>query len=88
MLWTKNIRIIWKTWAQNGCRSASIGCVDCKRPVIDAINNELAPIQESILDYQEDIGSVKSIIAEGSERAREEAKKTLTDVKEAMGLDY
>lgn len=77
-----------KTWAQNGCRSASIGCVDCKRPVIDAINKELAPIQESIQDYQDDLGSVKNIISEGSERTREEAKKTLADVKEAMGLDY
>ena len=77
-----------KTWAQNGCRSASIGCVDCKRPVIDAINKELAPIQESIVDYQSDIDSVKNIIAESSERTREEAKKTLADVKEAMELDY
>lgn len=77
-----------KQWVQTGCRTAGIGCVDCKRPVIDAIQSELAPIQASIKDYQDDMGSVKRIIAEGSEQAREEAGKTLKDVKEAMGLDY
>jgi tryptophanyl-tRNA synthetase len=77
-----------KTWVQEGCRSAGIGCVDCKRPVIEAINRELQPIQVSIQDYQSDLGSVKRIVAEGSEQAREEAGKTLRDVKEVMGLDY
>lgn len=77
-----------KDWVQQGCRTAAIGCVDCKRPVIDAIQNELRPIQENILDYEADMGSVKRIIAEGSEQAREEANKTLEDVRAAMGLDY
>ncbi len=77
-----------KTWAQQGCRTAEIGCVDCKRPVIDAIQKELAPIQVGIKEYEKDEGSVKRILAEGSEQARDEAKKTMDDVKEAMGLDY
>lgn len=77
-----------KQWAQEGCRSAGIGCIDCKRPVIDAIRKELQPIQASIKDYESDIGSVKRIVAEGSEQAREEANKTLSEVREAMGLDY
>jgi len=77
-----------KEWVQNGCTSAGIGCVDCKRPVIDAINLELKPIQESIKEYEADLGSVKKIVAEGSEKARDEANTTLTEVREAMGLDY
>lgn len=77
-----------KEWVQNGCRTAGIGCLDCKRPVVDAINQELKPIQESILDYQTDLGSVKRLIADGSEAAREEANKTLKVVREVMGLDY
>lgn len=77
-----------KTWVQEGCRTASIGCIDCKRPVIDAMQKELAPIQESIQDYENDAGSVKRIIAEGSEKAREEAHKTMNCVREAMRLDY
>jgi len=77
-----------KDWVQTGCRSAGIGCVECKRPVIDAINQELKPIQVNIRDYEADMGSVKRIAAEGSERARADAQKTLCDVREAMGLDY
>jgi tryptophanyl-tRNA synthetase len=77
-----------KNWAQTGCRTASIGCIDCKRPVIDAIKKELHPIQADIKEYESDLGSVKRIVAEGSEEAREIANKTLEDVREAMGLDY
>lgn len=77
-----------KNWVQEGCRSAGIGCIDCKRPVIDAIQLELKPIQESIQEYESDLGSVKRIVAEGSEQAREEGNKTLDEVREAMGLDY
>ncbi|KTC97443.1 tryptophanyl-tRNA synthetase [Legionella geestiana] len=77
-----------KDWVQTGCRSAGIGCVECKRPLVDAINAELAPIQASIRDFEADRGSVKQIVAEGSERAREEAVRTLSEVREAMGLDY
>ncbi len=75
-------------WAQNGCRSAGIGCVDCKRPVIEAIQKELAPIQKSIIEYEADLGFVKRIAAEGSEQARDEANKTLSEVREVMGLGY
>lgn len=77
-----------QNWVQHGCRSAGIGCVDCKRPIIEAVNKELAPIQESIADYESDLGSVKRIVAEGSEAARDEAAKTLNTVKQVMGLDY
>ena len=77
-----------KEWVQTGCRSAGIGCIDCKRPVIDAINKELQPIQLSMKEYEADLSSVKRIVAEGSEQAREEAGKTLSNVREAMGLDY
>ena len=77
-----------KDWVQTGCRTAGIGCIDCKRPIIDAINQELEPIQASIKSYEADLGSVKRIVAEGSEQAREEASKTLDHVREAMGLDY
>lgn len=76
-----------KDWVQTGCRTAGIGCVDCKRPVVDAINQELKPIQSAIKEFEADLGSVKRIVAEGSEWAREEANRTLSDVREVMGLD-
>lgn len=77
-----------KEWVQTGCRTAGIGCVDCKRPVIDAIGRELQPIQEAIKEYEADLGLVKRIVVEGSEQAREEANKTLNDVRDVMKLDY
>ena len=77
-----------KDWVQTGCRTAGIGCIDCKRPIIDAINKELEPIQASIADYESDLGSVKRIVTEGSEAAREEACKTMNTVREVMGIDY
>ena len=77
-----------KNWVQQGCKSAGIGCIECKRPVIDAVNKELAEVQTAIKDYESDLGSVKRIVSEGSEKAREMAAKTLEDVKEAMDIDY
>ncbi|STY29403.1 tryptophanyl-tRNA synthetase [Legionella wadsworthii] len=77
-----------KDWVQKGCRSAGIGCIECKRPVVDAINEELKPIQESIVEYESDMSLVKRIVSEGSESAREVACKNLSTVREVMGLDY
>lgn len=77
-----------KNWVQAGCRSAGIGCIECKRPVIDSINKELEPIQEAITEFESDLGSVKRIVSEGSESAREVACKNLSTVREVMGLDY
>ncbi len=75
-------------WVKQGCQSASIGCVDCKKVLVDKVNEELAPIHEAAKEFEDDPALVKSIIAEGSEAAREEAKSTLTEVKKAMRLDY
>jgi tryptophanyl-tRNA synthetase len=73
-----------KKWVVEGCTSAGIGCLECKRPVIDAVVAELEPIQKAAEQYEKDL--VRSIIAEGSEKARETAKETLHDVRVAVGL--
>ncbi len=77
-----------RQWVQEGCRSAGIGCLDCKQPVIDAVLRELAPIQERAAEYEQDPDLVRSIAAEGSEKAREAARDTLDEVRKAMGLAY
>lgn len=77
-----------KQWLQEGCRNASIGCLDCKKPVIEAVLAELKPIQERAREYESDHGAVHAIIREGCETAREEARKTLEEVRQAMGLTY
>ena len=52
-----------KSWVQSGCTQAKIGCLECKKPVIDAIIAELEPIQERAKQYEENPDLVKSIIA-------------------------
>lgn len=75
-------------WVQEGCRNAGIGCIDCKKPVIDACQSELEPIRMEALELERNQDVVKNIIAEGCEQARDEAQDTLRDVREAIGLDY
>ena len=75
-------------WVLHGCRSADIGCLDCKKPVIDAIVDEVQPIRERARQFEDNPDAVKSIIAEGAEKARDAARDTLNDVRQAMGLNY
>ena len=75
-------------WVQEGCRSAGIGCIECKQPVIDAVESELKPIRERAREYQQDASTVRGIIREGCDRARDVARATLDDVKEAIGIAY
>ena len=75
-------------WVQNGCKTASIGCIECKGPVIEGVLKELQPIQERAAQYAEDPTLVKNIVAEGCEKARKLARETMRDVRDAMGLNY
>ncbi|RKZ74382.1 MAG: tryptophan--tRNA ligase [Candidatus Parabeggiatoa sp. nov. 1] len=77
-----------KTWIQNGCRTAEIGCLDCKQPLIDSVLAELAPIRERALGYIEEPESVRAILNEGCEKARATARETLEEVRQVMGLMY
>ena len=75
-------------WVQNGCKTAAIGCIECKGPVIEGVLTELQPIQERAALYAEDPTLVKNIVAEGCEKARKLARETMRDVRDAMGLNY
>jgi len=77
-----------KQWVQEGCRSAGIGCLECKQPVIDAVLEEQKPMRERAQRYLDDPTLVRSIVADGCEKARKQAQETLREVKEVMGLNY
>ena len=77
-----------RNWVREGCTTAGIGCVDCKKPVVEKVLEELQPIRERARQYEENPDLVKSIVAEGCERARTIARSTLEEVRSAMGLDY
>ena len=73
-----------------GCRSAGIGCIECKSWVADALVNILNPMQERRKKYEENPRLAWDILEAGSARARQVAEATMTEVREAMGisLDY
>ena len=77
-----------RQWVRTGCTSAGIGCIECKQPVIEAVLKEQEPMHERAQLYLDDPQLVKSIIADGCEKARKLAQETMRDVREAMGLDY
>ena len=77
-----------KQWVQQGCRSAGIGCLECKQPVIDAVLEEQKPMRERAQQYLDDPTLVRSIVADGCEKARKLAQETLREVREVMGLNY
>jgi tryptophanyl-tRNA synthetase len=77
-----------KQWVQRGCKSAGIGCLECKQPVIDAVIAEQHPMRERAQKYLDDPTLVRNIVADGCEKARKMAQETLRDVREVMGLGY
>ncbi len=77
-----------RQWVQAGCKSAGIGCLECKQPVIDSVLEEQKPMFERAKPYEEDPTLIRNLIADGCEKARELAQETLRDVREAMGLNY
>jgi tryptophanyl-tRNA synthetase len=77
-----------RQWVQQGCRSAGIGCIECKQPVIHAVLEEQKPMRERAQVYLDDPSLVRNIIADGCEKARKLASETMRDVREAMGLGY
>lgn len=77
-----------REWVHQGCRSAEIGCLECKQPMIDAILAEQEPMHERARMYEEDPTLVRNIIADGCEKANKLAEETMRDVRESIGLNY
>ncbi len=77
-----------KNWVYEGCTSGGIGCLDCKKPIVEAIQEELEPIRQRAQEHERNPDLVRSIIAEGNDDAREKARATLKEVRSAMGLSY
>ncbi len=77
-----------RQWVQQGCKSAGIGCIECKQPVITGVLEEQKPMRERAQLYLDDPSLVRNIIADGCEKARKLATETMRDVRDAMGLGY
>ena len=77
-----------QAWAAAGCKSAGIGCLECKKPLIDSVVAEIEAIRARAKEYEDNRDAVRGIIAEGCEKAREAARETMQEVRAAMGLEY
>jgi tryptophanyl-tRNA synthetase len=77
-----------RDWVQQGCRTAGIGCLECKQPVIEKVLAEQAPMRERAQKYLDDPTLVRNIVADGCDKARDLARETMREVREAMGLNY
>ncbi|HWV63813.1 MAG TPA: tryptophan--tRNA ligase, partial [Oxalicibacterium sp.] len=77
-----------KEWVVKGCKSAGIGCIECKQPVIDSVLKEQEPMRERAQKYVDDPSLVRAIVADGRDKARALAQETMREVRDAMGLTY
>jgi len=77
-----------RNWVAQGCKSAGIGCLECKQPVIDAVLKEQDAMRERAQPYLDDPSLVRSIVADGCDKARKLAQETMREVRDAMGLSY
>ncbi|HEX7964997.1 MAG TPA: tryptophan--tRNA ligase [Gammaproteobacteria bacterium] len=75
-----------RDWAWKGCTTAGIGCLDCKKPVIEAVLKELAPIRERAQEIEANPEAVRAAVAQGCEAARAVARDTMDEVRQAVGL--
>ncbi len=73
-------------WVVKGCKSAGIGCLECKAPLIDSIIAEQKPIIERAEYFTNQPSLTESIIEESTQNARAQAEQTLQEVRVAMGL--
>ena len=77
-----------RNWVVDGCQQAKIGCLDCKQPVIDAVCQELEPMQQRAQEFTENPQLVNTILEEGREAAQDMARDTLIEVRQAIGIQY
>ena len=77
-----------RDWVWKGCTTAGIGCLECKQPVIEAVLKELKPIRERAIEIEANPEMLRNVINQGCEAAREVARDTMDEVRQAMGLKY
>jgi tryptophanyl-tRNA synthetase len=75
-----------RAWAAEGCRTAGIGCLDCKKPLIEKVIAEISGMRKRAQEFEESPELLRNIISEGADKAREAARATLDEVRRAMHL--
>jgi tryptophanyl-tRNA synthetase len=69
-----------------GCRTAGIGCIDCKKVLFEALEKVLVPLRDRRAELEMQPDLVKQILSDGNDRARREAERTMSDVRDSVKL--
>jgi tryptophanyl-tRNA synthetase len=77
-----------RAWAAHGCRTAEIGCIDCKKRLLEYMLPVVEPLYERRSRWEASPETVKDLLVEGSSRARSRASRTMDDVRQAMKIKY
>ena len=77
-----------KAWVVEGCTSAGIGCVDCKKKLLEHMIPVIEPLHEKRTQLEKDLDYVRDVLVEGSREARVMAQETMVKVRAAINLDY
>ncbi len=77
-----------KKWVTEGCTTAGIGCIECKKTISDAILAEQQPMLDRAKPFVSNPARVREIVDTGCKKAQITAQQTMVDVRKAMGLNY
>jgi tryptophanyl-tRNA synthetase len=75
-----------QSWAAEGCRSAGIGCIECKRALADRVVARIEPVARRRRELENDLDYVRDVFREGARRAREVTASTMESVRAAVKL--
>jgi tryptophanyl-tRNA synthetase len=73
-------------YVSKGCRTAGIGCLECKKVMIKHVIEELAPIQEKRAALEKKPNQVEEVLASGNQTAQHKAAETMVEVRETLAL--
>ncbi|MFB3902961.1 MAG: tryptophan--tRNA ligase [Acidobacteriota bacterium] len=75
-------------WAAQGCRTAGIGCIDCKKRLLEGLIPVIEPLHEKRVQLEKNVKGVRETLFEGSRKARVLAEQTMDEVRQAMRIKY
>jgi len=70
------------------CKKGARGCVNCKKELIQKMNEFLNPFREKRKYYENNMNEVDNILKNGTKKAQEEAQQTIKEIKKDMKIDY
>ena len=77
-----------RSWVVEGCTRAGIGCVDCKKKLLENMLPVIEPLHHKRVELENNLDYVRDVLVDGSRQARELAQATMEQVRSSLNLDY